>query len=71
MSEHAEKPKAVVKCPTCGKDTVFFEQPIGPFCSQRCKLADLGRWFAEDYAISEPLRPDHFDEYADTDPDGR
>ncbi len=24
-----------------------------PFCSERCKLADLGRWLAEDYRVAE------------------
>ncbi len=70
MSDEQPQQKARVQCPTCGKEAVFFEPPIGPFCTQRCKLADLGRWLAEDYAVSEPLRPDHFDEYADTDPEG-
>ena len=27
-----------------------------PFCSERCKMADLGRWFAEDYRVAaEPV----------------
>jgi endogenous inhibitor of DNA gyrase (YacG/DUF329 family) len=25
-----------------------------PFCSERCKLADLGRWLSEDYRVPEP-----------------
>ncbi len=54
---------AIVKCATCGKDADFFAAPTGPFCSNRCKLLDLGKWFNEDYKISEPLRPDHFAEY--------
>jgi endogenous inhibitor of DNA gyrase (YacG/DUF329 family) len=41
-----------VKCPQC-------DQPLSadadarwrPFCSERCKLADLGQWFAGRYAI--------------------
>jgi endogenous inhibitor of DNA gyrase (YacG/DUF329 family) len=24
-----------------------------PFCSERCKLADLGRWLAEDYRVAD------------------
>lgn len=54
---------AIVKCPTCGKDTDFFSDPTGPFCSNRCQLIDLGKWLNEEYKISEPLRADHFDEY--------
>lgn len=57
-------PKAAkIKCPICGKENEFFADPVGPFCSKRCKLADLGAWLNEDYKISEPLRPDHFQEY--------
>ena len=36
---------------------------MGPFCSSRCKMVDLGKWLGEDYKITEPLRPDHFAEY--------
>jgi endogenous inhibitor of DNA gyrase (YacG/DUF329 family) len=29
-----------------------------PFCSERCKLADLGRWLSEDYRVpDEPAEP--------------
>jgi uncharacterized protein len=51
------------KCPICGKQTDFFTEPAGPFCSARCKLIDLGRWFNEDYKFSDPLRPEHFAQY--------
>jgi len=54
---------SLLKCPICGKENDFFVPPTGPFCSDRCKLLDLGKWFNEDYRISEPLRPDHFAEY--------
>ena len=37
-------------CPTCGDD-VRADQPDRPFCSRRCRLVDLGRWFNEEYAI--------------------
>ena len=29
-----------------------------PFCSERCKMVDLGRWLREDYAIERDLRPE-------------
>lgn len=51
---------AQVKCPTCKKPGAWFEDKFGPFCSHRCKLIDLGKWLGEQNAISEPLRPDHF-----------
>jgi len=45
-------------CPIC--KTVIeadSEQPFRPFCSQRCKLADLDNWFSGTYRISVPLDP--------------
>lgn len=53
----------VVKCPTCKKQGEWFSTLYGPFCSNRCKLVDLGQWFSEENKISEPLRPEHFGEY--------
>ncbi len=52
-----------VKCPTCQLVGDWFSSGFGPFCSRRCKLVDLGKWFNEENKISEPLRPDHFAEY--------
>jgi endogenous inhibitor of DNA gyrase (YacG/DUF329 family) len=28
-----------------------------PFCSERCKLADLGRWLSEDYRVPDQTPP--------------
>lgn len=56
-------PKRLIPCATCGKETDFFGRPLGPFCSERCKLIDLGKWLGEEYRVSEPLRPDHFAEF--------
>jgi endogenous inhibitor of DNA gyrase (YacG/DUF329 family) len=37
--------KTQVKCPTCGKLVEWSEKnPYRPFCSERCKLIDLGAW---------------------------
>ena len=55
--------KTKLNCPICGRETDFFTAPLGPFCSDRCKMVDLGRWLGEDYKISEPLRPDHFAQF--------
>lgn len=57
---------AVVPCPICGKASDFFAEPLGPFCSARCKTIDLGKWLDEDYRVSEPLRPDHFQEFEES-----
>ena len=55
----------LVKCPTCKKSGDWFSTPYGPFCSKRCRLVDLGKWFGEENKISEPLKPDHFLKYED------
>lgn len=62
------KPSRKIKCPTCKKAGNWFEGKYGPFCSHRCKLVDLGKWFGEENRISEPLRPEHLDKLADLPP---
>src|SRR5205809_5300619 len=53
------KPLPIVKCPTCKREGDWLAGKYGPFCSHRCKLVDLGKWFDEELRISEPLRPEH------------
>ncbi|BCV65015.1 DNA gyrase inhibitor YacG [Shewanella carassii] len=49
-----------VKCPTCQKEVEWSpESKFKPFCSERCKLIDLGDWASEKHAI--PVKPE-FDE---------
>ena len=43
------------KCPICGKPTDSKQSADFPFCSERCKLLDLGNWASEKYRISEPV----------------
>lgn len=50
-----------MKCPICRKP-VEMGDPYMPFCSERCKLIDLGAWAAEKYVISTPLVPEERDE---------
>ena len=40
-----------MKCPTCKKETEYSGNPYRPFCSDRCKLIDLGRWLDGKYQI--------------------
>jgi len=41
-----------VKCPTCGKLIEYSTtNPWRPFCSERCKLIDLGAWANDEYVI--------------------
>jgi endogenous inhibitor of DNA gyrase (YacG/DUF329 family) len=41
----------IVKCPECGKDVDFHTSEFRPFCSERCKLLDLGAWADERYSL--------------------
>lgn len=44
----------VVTCPQCGKEVVWNnDSRYRPFCSERCKLIDLGQWAAENYRIPQ------------------
>jgi len=41
-----------VACPTCGNRVEWGPRsPFRPFCSERCKLIDLGAWAAEKYRV--------------------
>lgn len=43
---------ATVECPTCRAPVEWGPQsPNRPFCSERCKLIDLGAWASEVHAI--------------------
>ncbi|MCD5412077.1 DNA gyrase inhibitor YacG [Thermodesulfovibrionales bacterium] len=37
----------------CKEKTTWKENPWRPFCSERCKLIDLGKWVLEEYKIHE------------------
>ena len=45
-----------MKCPICKKEVVANSEFL-PFCSERCKLIDLGNWASEKYVISTPIMP--------------
>ncbi|HUL17970.1 MAG TPA: DNA gyrase inhibitor YacG [Steroidobacteraceae bacterium] len=40
-----------VKCPTCRRELDWSNAPFRPFCSERCRLVDLGAWLSEQRAI--------------------
>jgi endogenous inhibitor of DNA gyrase (YacG/DUF329 family) len=42
-------------CPICRKPTNSDVHADFPFCSERCRLQDLGNWASEKYRISEPV----------------
>lgn len=42
------------RCPVCDAAVDLVATPTVPFCSDRCRLIDLGRWLDEAYALPEP-----------------
>ncbi len=40
-----------VRCPTCKRQVDWANAPFRPFCSERCRLIDLGAWLSEQHAI--------------------
>ncbi len=51
-------------CPICKTvvEDAPEDLPTRPFCSKRCKLADLDNWLSDAYRISSPLRPTDTDD---------
>jgi len=46
----------MIRCPICKKE-VAPGSPEFPFCSERCRIVDLGNWASEKYVISTPAQP--------------
>jgi endogenous inhibitor of DNA gyrase (YacG/DUF329 family) len=40
-----------VACPTCKKKFNYFSSEFRPFCTEKCRLIDLGQWLDESYAV--------------------
>ena len=53
-----------MRCPTCEREFEPGESTALPFCSERCRVIDLGRWLGEGYSL--PVVPDA---EADEEPD--
>ncbi|MFD1121805.1 DNA gyrase inhibitor YacG [Methylophilus flavus] len=52
------KPRQVA-CPGCSELVVYSTaNPYRPFCSERCKLMDLGDWATEKFRIPDATPPD-------------
>jgi len=45
------------RCPICKKEVAPASADF-PFCSERCRLIDLGNWAAEKYVIPSPAKPE-------------
>lgn len=57
----ASSAKNELACPICGKSvdlTISPRPAYFPFCTPRCQLVDLGKWFDEDYRVpGAPISP--------------
>ena len=54
-------PRKVLLCPQCKTPVPVLAElrpPGFPFCSERCKMVDLGKWFSEEYVVPAPIAPD-------------
>jgi endogenous inhibitor of DNA gyrase (YacG/DUF329 family) len=45
-----------MRCPICNREFDPAASPAKPFCSERCRTIDLGRWLGEAYNL--PVAPD-------------
>jgi uncharacterized protein len=57
----------VMKCPICREETSWQNNIYRPFCSERCKMLDLGRWADGEYRIGGGPRTEVEAETSDSD----
>jgi uncharacterized protein len=43
--------KLLVECPHCKKKFEYYSSQFRPFCSEKCRLIDLGQWLNESYTV--------------------
>jgi uncharacterized protein len=55
-------------CPICGNQFEPSESSAMPFCSERCRTIDLGRWLKEGYSVPH-VRDPEADEMAESPPE--
>lgn len=65
----ARKRPLTLHCPIC-KKLVGKRDPEFPFCSERCRLLDLGKWASGGYVVSSPL-PDTDERFPESSPEDR
>ena len=56
-----------VKCPTCRREIDWSDSAFRPFCSERCRLIDLGAWLSEQRAIPGDKAPEEPEPLPDED----
>ena len=68
FDEASPMPKRIkLRCPIC-KKPVNSTDPDFPFCSERCRTIDLGKWASGDYKISSPVKDTSDDFEQDVNP---
>jgi uncharacterized protein len=57
-----------INCPICNDIAVLSSSNLfRPFCSERCRLIDLGKWVDEKYSINDATTSDYDQAYSETD----
>jgi hypothetical protein len=54
MAKEKSTKSSALRCPTCGT-LVLRDDEDFPFCSDRCRIIDLGKWASGAYRISSPI----------------
>ncbi len=64
--DHSRPPRSY-ECATCGRKTAYHGSlpALYPFCSQRCKFVDLGKWLHEEYTIDRDITPEDLPDQPD------
>jgi len=57
----------MVRCPSCRAPVAWDGNPHRPFCSERCRMVDLGNWASDRYRVPGPPVGD--DDTSDGTPD--
>ena len=61
--------KHIVSGPHCGAPVEWSPAArYRPFCSERCRLIDLGQWFNEEHKLSRSLTPGDFEGFDELPP---
>ncbi|WP_263365090.1 DNA gyrase inhibitor YacG [Edaphobacter bradus] len=64
MAKNSTPKAKTLRCPTC-RTLVLEQNEDFPFCSDRCRRIDLGKWASGDYKVSTPIQdPDLLEELA-------
>ena len=59
----------MIRCPICKKEVAPGAADF-PFCSERCRLIDLGNWASGKYVIPTPVKPGELPQKGDDESEG-